>query len=68
MNDSGTDGIDGNDAARYAHATLMKGLDSARRVVEQTRLLLSGNPCQGDALVTGGAQAPCETVQNPEAE
>ena len=63
------DEIDGNDAARYAHATLMKGLEGARRVVEQTRLLLSGaSGCEGDALIAGDAQAACETVQKPEGE
>lgn len=47
----------------------MKGLDSARRLVEQTRVLLSGGPgYEGDALIAGGAQAACDTVQNPDGE
>lgn len=63
------DGIEGNDAARYAHATLKKGLDSARRMVEQTRVLLSGgSPFEGEALIAGGAQLPGDTVQKPEGE
>lgn len=61
------DEIDGNDAARYAHATLAKGLESARRLVQQTRLLLSRGP-EGDAQIAGDAQAACETVQKPEGE
>lgn len=65
--------IDGTDAAGEVLADLQNGLDSAKRLVERTRLLLSGGaPCEGDALATGAAQAArercAETVRKPAGE
>lgn len=65
--------MDGTDAAGEALADLQNGLDSARRLIERTRLLLAGGaPCESDALVTGAAQAArephAETVQKPDGE
>jgi hypothetical protein len=62
------------DVAREALTELQESLDSARRMIERTRFLLSGEaPSPDEALIAGAeaqAAAPStsETVQNPSGE
>jgi hypothetical protein len=62
------------DVAREALSELQDSLDSAKRLVERTRFLLSGEaPSPDEALIAGAeaqAAAPStsETVQKPSGE
>lgn len=63
------------DVAREALNDLQDSLDSAKRLIERTRLLLGGEPAPPEeaALIVGGepqARAPStsETVQKPSGE
>jgi CHASE3 domain sensor protein len=62
------------DMAREAVSELQEGLDSSKRLVERTRVLLTGEPSLAEeALIAepeaqAAAPSTSETVQNPSGE